>query len=178
MKVPKFPRWARWLVLGAGGALVLAAAATDVESTPEMPAKQGARQEGPRRAPPTAAGGDAVPAARLELERLEPPRQATGDANGNVFGATSWYVPPPPPPAAPPPPPPTPTAPPLPFTYLGIYADAGVPVLILSKGDRVYTVSPGDVIDGTYRLESVAGRSAELTFLPLGARQTLAVGGT
>lgn len=174
MKMPPLPHWVRWLVLGSGTALVLAAMATDGDGTPETPA----RREAPRAVPATAAERDAALATRLELERLEPPPRATAESAGDIFGATSWYVPPPPPPAAPPLPPAAPMAPPLPFTYLGTYADAGVPVLILSKGDRVYTVSPGDVIDGTYRVESVTGRSAELTFLPLGARQTLAVGGT
>ena len=65
----------------------------------------------------------------------------------------------------------------MPFTYLGSYQDASRLVIILSKGDRVYTVSPSDVIEGNYRVESIKGQSLEMTYLPLNIRQTINVGG-
>ena len=115
---------------------------------------------------------------RLEFERmLQQKQQADGDREiGNAFNATSWYVPPPPPPSLPPPPP---TAPPLPFTYFGQYKDPGsaAMVIFLSNADRVYTVSEGDVIDGTYSVGPITSGQLELTYLPLSIKQSLNTGG-
>ena len=116
-------------------------------------------------------------AGDLDLSQLR--REATVEEPGNAFASKSWYVPPPPPPPAPPPkpmPPPAPTAPPLPFTYLGRFQDAALPVIFLVRGDRVLTVSAGDVIEGTYRVEGIVGATLGLTYLPLNIRQTLDVG--
>jgi hypothetical protein len=114
----------------------------------------------------------------LEFERLfERKRRADGKKGiGNAFNATSWYVPPPPPPSLPPP---APTAPPLPFTYMGQYHDGGAKgmVIFLSGAERVYTVSPGDVIDGTYSVGQVTAGQLELTYLPLNIKQSLNIGG-
>ncbi len=117
---------------------------------------------------------------RLEFERMLQQKQQT-DGNrkiGNVFNATSWYVPPPPPsPSLLPPPPPA--APPLPFTYFGQYKDPGsaAMVIFLSNADRVYTVSEGDVIDGTYSVGPITSGQLELTYLPLNIKQSLNIGG-
>lgn len=127
----------------------------------------------------------AVQELRVELERLarpEPaqesgPQEAEGEA-GSVFSVTSWYVPPPPPPPQllPPPPPPKPTAPPMPFGYLGRYQESQAAIIILVKGDRIYTVSAGEVIENTYRVEGVVGGRVELTYLPLNIKQTIDTG--
>jgi len=99
------------------------------------------------------------------------------DGVANLFSGHSWYVPPPPPPVvqrAPPPP----SAPPLPFTVLGSYASAGgVPVYFLVKGDRVYDVRIGDVLDNTYSVDGVSHGQLQLTYLPLRISQSLPVGG-
>lgn len=117
-------------------------------------------------------------AVRVELERLARGQAEAGMEVADVFGATSWYVPPPPPPPRPPAPPPPPTAPPLPFTYLGRYEDAPTKLTILVKGERMYTVSEGDVIENTYRVERVAPGVVELTYLPLNIKQSLRTGET
>lgn len=122
---------------------------------------------------PARAGQQAEP-AHVELDRLRQPQAKTGI--GNAFDITSWYVPPPPPPPPPPAPPPVPTAPPLPFTYLGRYEDAPSRMVILVKGERMYTVAAGDVIEGTYRIERMAPGMVELTYLPLNIKQTLSTG--
>ncbi len=95
---------------------------------------------------------------------------------GNVFNATSWYVPPPPPAALPPPPP---AAPPLPFSFFGHYKDAGsnAVVIFLTNADRVYTVSEGDVIDGIYSVGPVVSGQIEFTYLPMNIKQSLNTGG-
>lgn len=115
---------------------------------------------------------------RVELERLE--KAASQQKNkkkvGNAFGSTSWYVPPPPPPKAKPLPPPEPTAPPLPFSYLGLYEGGAGKVIMLVKGDHIYTVGVGDVIDNTYRIDSFNQGAVEMTYLPLNIKQSLSTG--
>lgn len=112
---------------------------------------------------------------RVELERLDQAaQQKTGkDSVGNAFGATSWYVPPPPPPPVKPPPP---SAPPMPFTFLGLYEGAVGQVIMLVKGDHVYTVSVGDVIENTYRVDRVEPSVVELIYLPLNIKQSINTG--
>lgn len=95
---------------------------------------------------------------------------------GNAFGATSWYVPPPPPPPPKPLPPPPPTAPPLPFSYLGLYQGAPGLVIMLVRGGLIYTVAVGDVIDNTYRIDAVEHGKVEITYLPLNIKQFISTG--
>ncbi len=123
----------------------------------------------------------------VELERLDRSglQQEKNRGVGDAFNATSWHVQPPPPrfvPAPPPPPPlppqaaPAPTAPPLPFTYMGRYSDTESRFIILTKGDRVYTVAVGDVIENTYRVEKITAGMVNLTYLPLNIEQSLRTG--
>ena len=105
---------------------------------------------------------------------------------GALFATHSWYVPPPPPP--PPPPssataeslaPPIPTAPPLPFAYMGTYKPDGAPaVFFLTRGDRVYDVHVGDTLDNIYSIDGFNGSQLLLTYKPLNIQQQLAAGGT
>ena len=122
--------------------------------------------------PGFADAGDAI-----RLDKLNRP---VTDADAvNLFTAKSWYVPPPPPPPPKPAPPPPPSAPPLPFSYLGkLQESPGHLVVFLVKGDRVYTVSAGDVIDGIYHVDEVAGDRLALTYLPLNIKQSLSIGET
>jgi hypothetical protein len=101
-----------------------------------------------------------------------------------LFAAHSWYSPPPPPPPAP-----SmsaaqvaalqvPTAPPLPFTFMGSYTpDGSTPVFFLTQGDRVYDVRIGDTLDATYSVDSFANGQLVLTYKPLKIQQQLSVGG-
>ena len=73
-------------------------------------------------------------------------------------------------------PPPTPTAPPMPFGYLGRYQDAAKPIIFLTRSDRVLLVSEGDVIEGAYRVDGIVGSRLGLTYLPLNIRQSLDIG--
>jgi hypothetical protein len=113
--------------------------------------------------------------SKIELQHKE--RRRVSD----VFNQTSWYVAPPPPPKSlepppPPPPPPAPVAPQLPFTYLGRYGDTNSRTVILSKGDKVYTVTVGETIENTYRVEKFTPGVVNLTYLPLNIVQTLRTG--
>lgn len=116
-------------------------------------------------------------AVELDLTLLR--REASAAEPGNAFAAKSWYVPPPPPPPPPPQktlPPPPPKPPPLPFSYLGKFQDTAAPVIFLVRGDRILTVSAGDVIESTYRVDGIVGTTLSLTYLPLNIKQTLDIG--
>jgi hypothetical protein len=123
-----------------------------------------------------------VPLAHT-LEQLAH-RVVEGSGAGTLFAAHSWYVAPPPPP--PPPPvqsapvePPRPTAPPLPYQYIGSYTPEGQkPVLFLSKGDRVFDVHVGDTLEDTYTVDGFNKSQILLTYKPLNIQQQLIVGST
>ncbi len=117
----------------------------------------------------------------VELERLPGTdlQQKQKSKISDVFNTTSWYVAPPAPKfiaPPPPPPPPVPTAPSVPFTYLGRYGDSASRIIILAKGDRVYTVTVGDVIDNTYRVEKFTPGMVNFNYLPLNIEQSLPTG--
>jgi hypothetical protein len=103
---------------------------------------------------------------------------------GSLFAAHSWYTPPPPPPPAPPPAPvdttpAVPTAPPLPFQFIGSYKpDGQAPVFFLTSGDRVYDVHVGDTLDNNYSVDSFANGQLVLTYKPLNIKQQLIAGVT
>jgi hypothetical protein len=104
------------------------------------------------------------------------------DSTGDAFKAATWTppAPPPPPPAAPvaAPPPPPPTAPPLPFSFVGLLQQkSSKPTAFLAKGDALVIASVGDVIDDTYRVESLSPAGIVVTYLPLNQRQTLGPSG-
>jgi hypothetical protein len=157
-------------------ALVLAAPVDDGrklggEPTLVAPAAPVRSAQNPRLAPQSE--------GRIELERWSRQTGATQAPKAdvvNAFSSTSWYVPPPPPKLEPPP---KPTAPPVPFTFMGRYEDASrsAVVVMLIKGDRLYTVSASDVIEDTYRVERIIDKTIELTYLPLNAKQSLPIGG-
>jgi hypothetical protein len=105
-------------------------------------------------------------------------RRAVAEVTGNLFASHSWYVAPPPPPSREVAMPSVPTAPPLPFAFLGSYGHSGdKTVYFLVKDDRVFDVHIGDVLEKTYSIDAVENGQLKMTYLPLGTRQTLQVGG-
>ena len=98
----------------------------------------------------------------------------------DMFKSKSWYIPPPPPPkpryVAPPPPPP-PTAPPLPYKFTGSFQEPGQKLVVyLSRGDKLYSVSAGDILEGTYKIESINAGQLVILYLPLNISQNLRIG--
>lgn len=95
----------------------------------------------------------------------------------DIFAAKSW-APPPPKPVAPlpPPPPPPPSAPPMPYKFIGKMDDATSLKAFLNRGERVYVVSVGEILDHTYRVDSIKAGQMTLIYLPLNIPQTLSVG--
>ena len=170
----RMPTGRKWVLLAVAlTVILLAVAAAEQEGQDDGIATARVRQDDRARSE-TRRSADAD---ELNLALLR--REAKPAEPANAFATKSWYVPPPPPPPAPPPkalPPPAPKAPPLPFIYLGRYQDAAAPVIFLVRGDRVLAVHAGDVIEGTYRVDEIAGATLRLTYLPLKIMQTLDIG--
>lgn len=96
-----------------------------------------------------------------------------------LFGSHNWTPPPPPPPPAPrvaAKPPPKPTAPPLPFVYIGKKLENGHWEAYLARGNETYIVRDKTIIDDAYRAEAVAPPNLTITYLPLKQMQTLSIG--
>lgn len=181
----KLNSWTRLAFLIVAAASLASVAAMDGNGADAKTVKSGASRStaGESGRHKTADAEQDIGTLHVELERLaraepapESGEQVVPGEGAGIFGATSWYVPPPPPPPAPPPPPPKPTAPPMPFTYLGRYQESETQVIILVKGDRIYTVSAGEVIENVYRVEGVISGRVELTYLPLNIKQTIDTG--
>jgi hypothetical protein len=102
-----------------------------------------------------------------------PTREVSEHRTSNLFAAHSWYTPPPPPPQRAPPPPPEPTAPPLPYSYLGSFQQDRDTVYFLVRGDRAYDVKIGDLLDNTYTVDGVSNGQLMFTYLPLKTSQAL-----
>lgn len=118
-----------------------------------------------------------APAADSAILRLVPRAalvDASPDPGADAFATRNWT--PPPPPAPPEPPPPAPVAPPLPFTFIGKSLEEGAWEVYLAKGERTYVVRTKDVVDGSYRVDSIRPPLMTLTYLPLGQVQQLNIG--
>lgn len=72
----------------------------------------------------------------------------------------------------------TPTAPPLPFQFVGRLDDRSDLQVFLQNGEKIYVVRKGDVIDDTWRIERISDEELSLVYLPLRLAQTLPVGST
>lgn len=69
-----------------------------------------------------------------------------------------------------------PTAPPLPFRYIGrMVEEDGQVTVYLAQGNRSRSVKIGDSIDGMYRLDGIFSGHLVLTYLPLEIKQTLSI---
>jgi len=166
MKSPS-PRQ-RWLVLGtlllgtvAAAFFVEDEAAAPVES--QRPARQGAPTRPPASESLTQAPTSSEPALASTVVEEAP-------ASIDPFRSTSWYV------APPLPPPPKPSAPPLPFQFLGqLIEEDGTRVFVSHQGQHLI-IKAGDVIAGTYAVEEVAAGKVVFLYLPLKERQILATG--
>jgi hypothetical protein len=129
----------------------------------------------------------ARPVVRFDLSMI---RRTVPDKirNSGLFQAKSWYVPPPSPPASrshshsasrsPPLPPPQPSAPHLPYTFIGRMIDGNIVTLYLSRNNQQYSVKLNDVLDGEYKVDKITDKSALLTYLPLNIQQELVFNST
>ena len=67
-----------------------------------------------------------------------------------------------------------PTAPPLPFKYLGRMSDGEKLEIFLEQGQEFIAVEPGQRV-GDYRVDKVTDEQIVFTYLPLKTKQTLAL---
>ena len=97
----------------------------------------------------------------------------------DIFAARSWQPAPPPPAQSTAPVDTRPRIPSLPFVYAGQLGDpvTGKVIVYLTRGDAVYTVSVGDMLDDQYRLEGISDRQVTFVYLPTKEQQTLVIPG-
>lgn len=180
----------RWLAIAAFGvvALILAfkAPAPDELATPVSKAHVRENMENQNKNKNTSknqpfATNNLMPDT-LKLDTLQARSMAQVDKE-DMFKSKSWYIPPPPPPKPkyvappPPPPPPPPSAPPLPYKFMGSFQEPGQkPVVYLSRGEKLYSVSAGDTLEGTYKIESINAGQLVMLYLPLNISQNLRIG--
>jgi hypothetical protein len=159
------------IALGCTGYVMLM---PDASQTIEPARSPGASPAHAAHGAPTARKSPIVNAAYRMSDRI-----VKDSAAAALFSSHSWYVAPP---APPPPPvvvqaPPVPTAPPLPFAFMGSYRTEGAGLTyFLTAGDRVYDVRVGDTLDNTYSVDGVKSGQLLLTYMPLKIQQSLAVG--
>ncbi|MBS4095245.1 MAG: hypothetical protein KGZ83_00230 [Sulfuricella sp.] len=87
-----------------------------------------------------------------------------------AFIARNWTLPP----LSLPPPPPT--APPLPFSFLGKKFEDGIWEVFLGEQDNTYVVKEHDVLNQHYIIEAIHPPTMTITYTPLQQQQTLAIG--
>ena len=99
-----------------------------------------------------------------------PKREAFGAAQGKPFGE-----PPPPMVAAPAArtAPAKPVPPPMPYRVAGQLVRDGAAHVVLSAGDRVYTVQAGEKLDNGFMVESINAEGVTILYEPLKVRQVL-----
>lgn len=68
-----------------------------------------------------------------------------------------------------------PTAPKLPFEYIGMLQEGEDTKVFLMKQEALHIVKEGDKIDGKYQLKSVTNNELRFIYLPLNATQTLSI---
>jgi hypothetical protein len=170
----------QWLALAAAGSAAYFGAsrfaAPDSEDDLPQPIVRAAAA-----ARPTPVAAAAPPIAASLAGPPQRPAMEVGEA-ADAFRSVAWTPPPavaaPPPvlPAAPAPAPPS--APALPFRLVGLLEQkTDRPTAFLARGEALLVVRAGDVIDGTYRIESLSAAEVVVTYLPLGQRQIVGAAG-
>ncbi|NTV70193.1 MAG: hypothetical protein HGA71_08615 [Azonexaceae bacterium] len=170
----------RWMILGS----LLAATLVAVYLVDDEPAPEKSRRKGSVASKAAASSLDSRRAATRERTSevaaapLNFPEPAPLDGNKteegkkviDPFRNKNWYL------APPPVKPPKPTAPPLPFQYLGkLKEEDGTRVFLNQQGKHIIA-RVGDVIDGIYSVEDISSGQMTLLYLPLKEKQILAIG--
>lgn len=169
-------RWLLWLpLLGISAYLALQEPPTNEDSDMVRPVMRSDLPPAELRDSRSASSG-----ALLKLTPREQifaiPSDSSSDSprSPDLFQTRSWTPPPPPPP--PRPAPAAPTAPPLPFTFLGKKQQDGQWEIFLGSGDITYLVREGQTFASTYQVQSIRPPNMTLVYVPLKQVQTLAIG--
>ena len=94
----------------------------------------------------------------------------------DLFGVKTWSPPPAPQQPRAAPPPVAPVAPPFPYTVAGSVVDPNGLMIVFTQQERSFVLRVGEVLEQTYRVESIDPQSVTLTFLPLGLTQRVPIG--
>lgn len=149
---------------GTFGAVAWVNGYSNEEVAPAAYEQAGIVQRGPAEIKPGS------PEPELRLAALD--SRNIGELKTDIFTNKSWYVPPP----VTPQPPPKPTAPPLPFTFLGRMIENGVAVVFVSNRDSNQVVRVGEVVDRVWRVDAIEATRMVLTYLPLNETKYLILG--
>jgi hypothetical protein len=108
-------------------------------------------------------------------------------ATDDPFAPRGWQSTPIPAPLAPvaapqpivsaPPPAPVaaPAAPSLPYAFMGQFDDGGRQVVYLSRNDQTFVITPGETLEGTYKVLAMNSSQIEFEHMPTGTKQVLAI---
>lgn len=119
-----------------------------------------------------------TPNTTLRLERLQGRHKDAGtDPALDLFAGARMALPLQPAASAAPPPPP-PKAPPFPHAYVGSMVEDGHRIAFFARGEQVFKLAVGDVVDGQYRVDQLLAQRMSLTFLPLDQALFVALGAT
>jgi len=71
-----------------------------------------------------------------------------------------------------------PTAPPVPFTFVGKMTEEGHDKIFLQEGETLHTVTAGDVVARNYKILGIENGVVTVLYLPLNITQTIREGAT
>lgn len=125
----------------------------------------------PVSAPVRAIANPAQPLQPVAATVPEARRAWSEASHGNPFPVKSWYVPPKEKPVAV-----TPRAPALPYFYFGKMTEGEITYAYLHLGNKVVIAKAGDVLNGTYRVESIDVDAVKFLYLPLSESQVARMG--
>jgi len=147
--------------------IAVVAAAASVVAGREQPSSAPARKSAPRLETQAAVATD------IDLSKLK--ARADEGSKADAFARRDFAAPAPAADAGQPQAPAKPAGPPpLPFKYLGRMIDGGKLEIFLEQGQEFIAVEPGQRI-GAYRVDKVTEEQIVFTYLPLKAKQTLAL---
>jgi len=66
----------------------------------------------------------------------------------------------------------------MPYRVAGQVAQGEGAQVVLAKGDTIFTVREGELLEGGYRVESIGPDSVTLFYVPLGLREKLPLDST
>src|SRR5947207_14768890 len=163
MWIPASKTLAGWAVIGVGAVAAAVHFSGPEQRDAPAPVASAPAQARPQvAAPPRGSLADLLANAR----RAPLPRKVAGDPFAGHVPAPAKQVQ-----AAPIPE--KPVAPPFPFKYAGWFQEGRGPSNVyLSRGDTVFPIKAGDVLEG-FRIDAVQGERIEVTYLASGEQSSL-----
>ena len=162
MWIPASKTLAGWAVIGVGAAAAAYFSVPEQRNVPGPAASSSAQATVPAVAPPR----DSLAELLANARRATLPRKVAGDPFAGRAPAPATQVQAAPIPAKP-------VAPPFPFKYAGWFQEGRGPSKVyLSRGDVVFPIKAGDVLEG-FRIDAVQGERIEVTYLASGEQSSL-----